>query len=214
MNQDTDNPSFDKQAHWEHVYSEKKSTEVSWFQQQPQQSLELINATGVDKSARIIDVGGGASTLVDFLLDEGYQDISVLDIAQAAIEQAKSRIGERSKKVEWLKHDVTGFSTDEPFDIWHDRAVLHFLTDERDRKKYVRSLVGALKAGGYAIIATFNLDGPDKCSGLNIVRYSPETMSALLGETFQLIETVTEEHETPRGSSQSFVYCRFKKVKS
>lgn len=212
MHKTADSPDFDKQAHWEHVYSEKNSTEVSWFQSHPQQSLELVDAAAIDKSARIIDVGGGASRLVDFLLDAGYQDISVLDIAQAAIDQAKSRLGERAGKVVWLKKDVTEFSTDEPFDIWHDRAVLHFLTGKDDQKKYVEVLSRALNPGGQAIIATFNLDGPDRCSGLDIVRYSADTMSALLGGAFQLVETVTEEHATPRGSSQSFVYCRFRKV--
>ena len=212
MNQNTDNHDFNRQAHWEHVYSEKKSTEVSWFQQQPQQSLELIKAIDADATARIIDIGGGASTLVDYLLDAGYQNLSVLDIAQSAIEQAKSRIGERAEKVEWFIHDVTSFSTDDPFDIWHDRAVFHFLTDEDDRKSYVHAMSDALKPGAHVIIATFNLDGPDKCSGLNVVRYSPESMSAVLGDGYQLVESITEAHETPRGTLQDFVYCRFKRV--
>ena len=212
MIQEKDTENFDRQAHWEQVYSEKTPTEVSWFQSHPQQSLELVNTAAIDKTARIIDVGGGASTLVDFLLDAGYQNIAVLDIAQAAIEQAKRRLGERASKVVWIKEDVTAFSADEAFDIWHDRAVLHFLTGRDEQKKYVAVLRRTLKPGGQAVIAAFNLEGPDKCSGLGIVRYSAETMSALLGCAFQLIETLTEEHATPRGSSQSFVYCRFRKV--
>ena len=212
MIKEADTEDFDRQAHWEQVYSEKSPTEVSWFQSHPQQSLELVKTAAIDKSARIIDVGGGASTLVDYLLDAGYQNITVLDIAQAAIDQAKRRLGERAGNVVWIKKDVTAFSADEAFDIWHDRAVLHFLTDEDEQKKYVAVLRRTLKLGGQAIIAAFNLDGPDKCSGLDIVRYNAESMSALLGRAFQLIETVTEEHATPRGSSQSYVYCRFNKV--
>jgi 2-polyprenyl-3-methyl-5-hydroxy-6-metoxy-1,4-benzoquinol methylase len=212
MNQNTGKPDFNRKDHWEHVYSVKESTEVSWYQQHPQRSLELIKATGVDASARIIDIGGGASTLVDFILDAGYKNLSVLDISHAAIEQAKSRLGNRADKVTWLEHDITEFITDEPFDVWHDRAVFHFLTDADDRSSYVRTLEKALKPGAHAIIATFNPDGPEKCSGLEVVRYTPETMSAVLGEAFKLVETSTEEHKTPGGSSQSFVYCRFVRV--
>lgn len=209
MSKQTD---VDRKAHWESVYSDKKSTEVSWYQQHPEVSLDLIKATGIDASARIIDIGGGASTLVDFLLDAGYQNLSVLDIAHSAIEQAKLRLGDSANKVAWIESDITKFSPDEAFDLWHDRAVFHFLSDEADRSSYVSTLTNALNPGAHVIIATFGLDGPEKCSGLNVVRYSPETMSAVLGENFQLVETSTEEHKTPRESSQSFVYCRFKRV--
>lgn len=209
INQKTGKPDFNRKDHWEQVYSEKAATKVSWYQQHPQRSLELIKATGVNVSARIIDIGGGASTLADFILDAGYKNLSVLDISQAAIEQAKSRLGKRADKVTWLEHDITEFITDEPFDVWHDRAVFHFLTDANDRSSYVDTLSRALKPGAHAIIATFDLNGPEKCSGLDVMRYSPETMSAVLGEAFQLVETSTEEHVTPGGSSQNFVYCRF-----
>ena len=208
-NNETD---FDRKDHWEHVYSDKKSTEVSWYQQHPERSLDLIKAAGVDTSARIIDIGGGASTLVDFLLDAGYQNISVLDIAHSAIEQAKVRLGNRADKVTWFESDITKFSPALTFDLWHDRAVFHFLKDEADRASYVSTLLNALKPGAHAIIATFGLDGPEKCSGLEVVRYSPETMAAVLGDSFQLVETSSEEHTTPRETSQSFVYCRFKRV--
>jgi len=206
------NTEFDRKNHWERVYSDKESTEVSWYQQHPESSLALIKATGIDHSARIIDIGGGASTLVDCLLDAGYQNLSVLDIAHSAIEQAKRRLGDRSDKVEWLECDITGFVPELPFDLWHDRAVFHFLTDEADRSSYVQAMSKALNPGAYAIIATFDLSGPEKCSGLEVVRYSPETMSTVLGDGFQLVETSKEEHKTPGGSSQSFVYCRFKRV--
>lgn len=209
---DQDKNNVDRKDHWEQIYSDKKSTEVSWYQQHPEHSLELIKATGVDVSARIIDIGGGASTLVGFLLDAGYQRLSVLDIAHAAIEQAKSRLGDRADKVEWLEQNITKWAPAELFDVWHDRAVFHFLTDTLDRSSYIHTMSRALKPGGHAIIATFGPDGPEKCSGLEVVRYSPETMLAVLGDSFQLVETRIEEHKTPGGSSQSFVYCRFIRV--
>ena len=212
MNQNTDKPDFNRKDHWEQIYSDKKSTEVSWYQQYPQHSLDLIKATGIDLSASIIDIGGGASTLVDFLLDAGYQNLSVLDISPAAIEQAKFRLGKRANKVEWLEQDITLFTADRPFDVWHDRAVFHFLTDTLDRSSYIHTMCRVLSPGAHVIIATFDLNGPEKCSGLDIKRYSPETMSAALGDSFQLLETSTEEHKTPGGSSQSFIYCHFLRV--
>jgi len=209
--QTTDKP-FNRKEHWEHVYSGKRSTEVSWYQQHPQHSIEMIKATGVDVSARIIDIGGGASTLVDCMLDAGYQNLTVLDIAHGAIEQAKSRLGARADKVAWLEQDITTFSPDELYDVWHDRAVFHFLADQLDRSSYVRIMSRALKPGAHAIIATFDLDGPEKCSGLDVVRYSPETISAVLGDNFELVETSTEAHITPHAAIQNFVYCRYKRV--
>lgn len=211
-NQKSDKPDFDIKAHWEHVCSGKKLTEVSWYQQHPQYSLELIKATGLDVSAHIIDTGGGASTLVDHLLDEGYQDLTVLDIAHGAIEQARTRLGARADKVTWLEQDITTFSPERAYDLWHDRAVFHFLTDQLERSSYVRILSRALKPGAHAIIASFGLDGPEKCSGLDVVRYSPEAISAVLGDNFELVETSTELHITPNAAVQDFVYCRFKRV--
>jgi len=209
--QKADKPDFDRKEHWDQVYSGKKSTEVSWYQQHPQRSLDLIKATNADLSASIIDIGGGASTLVDCLLDAGYQNLTVLDISPAAIEQAKSRLAadERAARVSWLVQDITELSPDRSFDVWHDRAVFHFLTDADDRTSYVRIMSSVLQPGAQAIIATFDLDGPEKCSGLDVVRYSPESMAAVLGDAFQLLESSTEEHVTPGGSSQNFVYCRF-----
>lgn len=207
---------FNRKDHWESVYSEKQANEVSWYQQHPQCSLELIKATCIDSTARIIDIGGGASTLVDFLLDAGYENMSVLDISHAAIEQAKSRLGDRADKVAWFEQDITGGEVDALlaggfFDMWHDRAVFHFLTDEHDQSIYVRTLASVLAPGAHAIIAAFDLEGPEKCSGLDIVRYSPETMSSVIGDAFQLVETSTEKHLTPGGYTQSFVFCCFKK---
>ena len=203
---------FDRKEHWEHIYSDKNSTEVSWYQQHPEISLELIKSTGVEKSARIIDIGGGASTLVDYLLSTGYENISVLDISRSAIEQAKQRLGEHESRIQWLEKDITAFVAQQKFDLWHDRAVFHFLTDAEDRLSYVKTISSSLCSGSHAIIATFNIDGPKKCSGLEIVRYSTESLSAVFSENFQLVDTRTEEHRTPGGATQSFVYCRFVRV--
>ena len=206
------NSDFNRKAHWEDVYSKKDSTQVSWYQQHPEYSLNLIRATGINKSAHIIDIGGGASTLIDFMLDDGYQNLSVLDISHSAIEQAKKRLGGRADNVEWIEHDITEFLSDDTFDVWHDRAVFHFLTDTLDRSSYVHTMARALKPGAHAIIATFDLNGPEKCSGLIVQRYSPDTMIAALGDLFEFVETVSEEHLTPSGAKQNFVYCRFKRV--
>ena len=208
----TNQSDFNRKAHWEEVYSVKQSTEVSWYQQHPEKSLELIKTTVADTSSRIIDIGGGASTLVDFLLNDGYQNLCVLDIAHSAIEQAKTRLAEKANEVNWLEQDITEFSAEQPYDLWHDRAVFHFLTHSDDRTSYIQTLSKVLKPGSHAIIATFGLDGPEKCSGLEVVRYSPETLSATLGNTFKLEQTSKEEHATPSGATQSFVYCTFLKV--
>jgi len=208
-NRKTEKATFNRKSLWDKIYSEKSSMEVSWYQQHPEISLKLIRSTGVDLTARIIDVGGGTSTLVDYLLDAGYENLEVLDISHSAIEQTRSRLNRRADKVIWHKNDITKFSSNISFDVWHDRAVFHFLTDKDDRAKYVRALSNALKSGSHAIIATFDLDGPEKCSGLNIVRYSSEALSDIFGDAFQLVESRTEEHVTPSGIKQSFVYCRF-----
>ena len=207
-----DKPDLNRKQHWEQVYSQKQSTEVSWYQKHPERSFELIKATGVNQSASIIDIGGGASTLVDFLLEAGYKHLSVLDISPAAIKQAKSRLGSDGSKVEWIEQDITELKTDGCFDVWHDRAVFHFLIDEKDRMSYVKAMLSTLNIGAHVIIAVFDANGPKKCSGLKVMHYSPEKMSAVLGGSFQLIETRTENHLTPGGASQSFVYCCFIRV--
>lgn len=195
--------------HWEVVYTRKKTTEVSWYQSHPEHSLALIETTGCGSQARIIDVGGGASTLVDHLISAGYRNVTVLDIAQGAIAQAKARLGEQASRVTWQEGDITGFAPTGQFDIWHDRAVFHFLTDEEDRASYLAVLNKALKPEGQAIIATFAENGPAQCSGLSVVCYTPETLSHVLGPAYRLIETRTEDHHTPHGGVQQFVYCRF-----
>jgi 2-polyprenyl-3-methyl-5-hydroxy-6-metoxy-1,4-benzoquinol methylase len=184
---------------------------VSWYQESPEVSLGLIEATGIDRDSRILDVGGGPSTLVDCLLDRGFENISVLDISDAAISHARTRLGARSEHVSWAREDVTTFRAEEPIDVWHDRAVLHFLTKKRDRELYVRSLTESLATTGHAIIATFALDGPEKCSGLEVVRYGPRKITALLGENFQLLETLHETHLTPGKVRQRFTYFRLQR---
>lgn len=195
--------------HWEALYAEKDPNEVNWYQSHPQLSLSLIGDTGIGSAASIIDIGGGASTLVDHLLTDGYRDITILDIARTAIRLSQARLGDRSQHVTWHEHDVTGYAPEQRFDIWHDRAVFHFLTLARDRECYLKVLKKSLKPDGQVIIATFSDDGPNQCSGLDIVRYNPETLSHTLGPEFNLVETLTEEHHTPGGGLQQFVYCRF-----
>jgi 2-polyprenyl-3-methyl-5-hydroxy-6-metoxy-1,4-benzoquinol methylase len=203
----------ERKAHWENIYSVKAPTEVSWYQPHPATSLELINRTGITRAAQIIDVGGGASTLVDDLLSQGYSNITVLDIASAALEKSQARLGTRATSVSWIAADITQASLPPAhYDLWHDRAVFHFLTDAKDRQSYTRAVEESLKPGGHLIVATFASDGPKKCSGLDIVRYSPDELRGEFGDTFQLIESVDEAHQTPFGSEQRFIYCHFQKT--
>ncbi len=195
-------------AHWDQVYSAKATTGVSWFQEHARQSLELIGQTGIAKHAGIIDVGGGASTLVDDLLDSGYSDITVLDLSAAALDLSKTRLGDRAAKVTWIAGDIT--QVDLPrsaYDVWHDRAVFHFLTTREDREAYVRAVLHAVKPGGHVIVATFAEDGPEKCSGLPVMRYSAEGLYAEFGAPFTLVEQRREDHHTPFGTIQKFIYC-------
>ena len=205
----TDQKPTDQKSHWEKKYSEDAPTEVSWYQAIPSVSLRLIEETGIKKDQWIIDVGGGASTLVDHLLDADYEKLAVLDISVAALEHAKRRLGERKGKIEWVESDVTVFKSKHRFSVWHDRAVFHFLTDEKDRQAYLRVLRETLAPGGHLIIATFALDGPKQCSGLDVARYDSDELSRVFGKEFELKESVTESHQTPWESEQKFVYCRF-----
>ena len=205
--------SFDRKSHWEGVYGNKKPTEVSWYQTEPKISLGLIASTGVDYKAKIIDIGGGASVLVDKLLDEGFKDLTVLDISSKAIDFAKKRLGKQAKNVMWIEADITDFDSSAKYDLWHDRAVFHFLTNGEDRKKYVECMDGAVNPDGHVIISAFAIDGPLKCSGLDIERYSPEKMKAEIGDSFELVNSVNEIHVTPSNKEQKFSYFYFKKVR-
>ncbi|MCX5823150.1 MAG: class I SAM-dependent methyltransferase [Deltaproteobacteria bacterium] len=204
--------SFDRKSHWENVYTEKTPSEVSWYQLEPAVSLELIVSTGISRAGKIIDVGGGASVLVDKLLDQGFQDLTVLDVSSKALDYAKERLGNRAGAVKWIEADITKFESSKKYDLWHDRAVFHFLTDEDDRKKYVQNMNKALNPGGHVIIAAFSIDGPLKCSGLDVERYSPEKMNNELGNSFELVKSEDEGHMTPGGKEQKFTYSYFRKV--
>jgi 2-polyprenyl-3-methyl-5-hydroxy-6-metoxy-1,4-benzoquinol methylase len=203
---------FDRKSHWENIYTAKTPAEVSWYQLEPTVSLVLIASTGISHAGKIIDVGGGASVLVDKLLDQGFGDLTVLDISLKALDYAKKRLGNRARAVKWIESDITEFESSEKYDLWHDRAVFHFLTDEEDRRKYVQNLKKAVNAGGHVIIAAFSIDGPLKCSGLDVERYSPEKMNNTLGNSFELIKSVDEKHLTPGGKEQKFTYCYFRKI--
>ena len=198
-----------RKDHWERIYQKHSPTEVGWYQSYPERSLKLIYNTGADTDSSIIDVGGGTSTLAKHLLDKGYEKLAVLDISGNSIERAKSLLDEKSREINWIEADVTKYSFTEQYDIWHDRAVFHFLTKAEDRKGYITSLNQALKLNGHLIIATFSLDAPPKCSGLSVVRYSSETLQSELGDNFILEEAVVEDHVTPSWVKQNFIFCRF-----
>ena len=199
--------------HWEGVYSSKAVNAVSWFQEHAEQSLRLIKATGVPLSAAIIDVGGGASTLVDDLLRSGYSNLTVLDLSAAALSAAQARLGAGSSSVRWLEADVTRAElAGDAYDLWHDRAVFHFLTTAEERNAYVRQVLRSVKPGGHVIVATFAEDGPTQCSGLPVMRYRADQLHAQFGEPFTLLQHEKEEHHTPFGTVQKFVYCYCRKV--
>jgi len=198
------------QAHWEGVYTKKSENEVSWFQENPAPSLELIAQVGATAASAIIDIGSGASRLVDNLVQRGFRNVTVLDLSEAALEAAKARLGGRAPRVRWIVADATVWEPLKAYDIWHDRAAFHFLTEDRDRAAYIARLERALKVGGYAIIATFALDGPERCSGLPVVRYDPVSLGQTLGRAFQLVDTRRHTHATPWGSDQSFQFSVFR----
>ncbi len=198
-----------RKLHWEKIYRERSPLEVSWYQTHPSLSIELIHNTGISKDAAVIDIGGGASMLVDRLLDEEFSDLSVMDISAAAIDHAKNRLGERADSVKWYEADITRFIPPARFDLWHDRAVFHFLTDEEDRRRYSAVLRDTVAPGGHIIIATFAMDGPKRCSGLDIVQYDAESICPEVGGEYELVEVQNETHHTPAGMEQRFIYFRF-----
>ena len=201
----------ERRTHWDHVYEARAPEEVSWFQPSPDRSLALIERAGVGKDAAILDVGGGASRLAGALLERGFRDVSVLDISERALATAREHLGPRGDEVRWIVADVTEATPERRYALWHDRAVFHFLVDEDDRRRYRELLSGSTSPGAQVIVATFALDGPERCSGLPIVRYSPESLLAALGPGLTLIESEAEEHHTPAGTVQRFVYCRFRR---
>jgi 2-polyprenyl-3-methyl-5-hydroxy-6-metoxy-1,4-benzoquinol methylase len=206
----TDN-SANRKHHWDRVWSKFEPEMVSWYQASPDLSLNLIDATGITSDARILDVGGGASTLVDKLIERGFENISVLDLSSTAMVQARDRLGARSAEVTWMTGEVTEFRSEVPIDLWHDRAVLHFLTEKRDRIRYVQSMTSSLAPDGHLIVATFALDGPKKCSGLEVIPCGPREIRALFGDGFELLETEKETHLTPAEVEQRFAYFRLRR---
>jgi 2-polyprenyl-3-methyl-5-hydroxy-6-metoxy-1,4-benzoquinol methylase len=196
------------QEHWEHIYRTKDPTQVSWYQPEPRLSLALIRRVAPDPDAPIIDVGGGASTLVDGLLDAGYRNVTVLDLAPSALATARQRIGKGADRVVWIASSILDARLRaSAYAVWHDRAVFHFLTDRQDRARYVAQTQHAVRHGGHVIVASFGLEGPTRCSGLDVVRYSPEAMHGEFGRGFRLLDSVREGHHTPSGPTQAFVYC-------
>jgi uridine phosphorylase len=195
--------------YWDKIYSTKQSNQVSWTQQIPKTSLDFIHSFGLPKTAKIIDVGGGDSKLVDYLLDEGFENITVLDISAKALEKAKNRLGDKGKRVNWVISNITEFNPTTTFDVWHDRATFHFLTTEEQVTKYMET--ARKSVNGYLTIGTFSKNGPEKCSGLDIKQYSEETLTAELEDGFDKLRCVTEDHLTPFGTTQNFLFCSFKR---
>jgi len=197
----------DRQEHWDTLYRNKAVDQVSWFQPRATSSLRLIEGCA-DKEAHIIDVGGGASVLVDDLLDAGYRNLTVLDLVESALAASRARLGARAQSVQWIAADIT--RADLPaarYDVWHDRAVFHFLTDPADRARYVGQVLKSVKPGGHVIVAAFGPGGPLQCSGLDVVRYDPEALHAEFGAPFRLLGHESEAHQTPSGQEQEFIYC-------
>ncbi|HJL19618.1 MAG TPA: class I SAM-dependent methyltransferase [Sandaracinaceae bacterium LLY-WYZ-13_1] len=205
----------ERRKHWEYVYEERAPEQVSWHQDTPDSSLALIEHAGVGTDAAILDVGGGASRLVDHLLDRGYTNVAVLDVSDQALRYARERLGDRAEDVAWIRADITDAAFEGRYDVWHDRAVFHFLTEPKERARYREVLGRAVPVGGHAIVATFALDGPERCSGLPVVRYAPEQLrDELSGDALalELVETWDEDHHTPAGKVQRFVFCRFRRT--
>jgi len=201
-----------REAHWEDLYAAKTETEVSWYQAEPALSLELIQAAAEPPDARIIDVGGGASVLVDRLLDRGYASVTVLDLSREALARSQRRLGERGARVDWRTGDITRLEELGVFDVWHDRAVFHFLTAPEEQERYLALAERSLPPGGHLLIATFALEGPERCSGLPVCRYDASMLARRVGPPFRLVRDARETHYTPWGAPQQFTCCLFQKT--
>jgi SAM-dependent methyltransferase len=200
-----------RQRHWENVYATKGESEVSWFQETPALSLELIRLVGAIQNSGIVDIGAGASRLADGLVSQGFEDVTVLDLSTAALASARSRIGDKANRVTWIAADVTTWEPSRTYDVWHDRAAFHFLTDPKDQAAYMARLRRALRPGGHAVIGTFALDGPERCSGLVVSRHDAASLAATLGSGFELIDSRRHEHITPWGTPQRFQFSTFRR---
>lgn len=202
---------FDRQKHWENIYQTKELKDVSWFEPKPETSIDFFKQYNVSRTAKVIDIGGGDSFLVDHLLEMGYQDISVLDISESAINRAKLRLGDRSNQVKWIVSDAATFKPTEEYDFWHDRAAFHFLTNENEVSSYLETAQNYISSDGVLVIGTFSENGPSKCSGIEIKQYSEKSMTDRLNNLFEKIKCVTIDHKTPFDTIQNFVFCSFKK---
>ena len=200
---------LDKKKHWETVYETKNPDQVSWTQEIPKTSLDFIHSFGLKKTSKIIDIGGGDSKFVDYLLDEGFENITVLDISSKSLEKAKKRLGEKANKVNWIVSDISEFKPNMTFDVWHDRATFHFLTTTDQVKKYMKT--ARKSVNGFLTIGTFSKNGPKKCSGLDIKQYNENELILELKEGFKKIKCVTEDHLTPFDTTQNFLFCSFKR---
>lgn len=202
---------FDKKAHWEKIYQTKSLHEVSWFQPKPETSLNFFNEFKIAKDAKIIDIGGGDSLLVDHLLDLGYTDITVLDISEAALTKAKTRLGNKAGLVKWIEADAATFVSNVQYDFWHDRAAFHFLTSAQEIEHYLQTVQQSISPNGILVMGTFSEQGPTKCSGIQIKQYSEKSMSDLLTDFFEKIKCITVDHRTPFETIQQFIFCSFRK---
>lgn len=203
---------MDSKQHWDQIYTTKQSHEVSWTQSMPKTSLDFLHSFKLAKDSPIIDIGGGESRLVDFLLDEGFTDVTVLDISEAALQRAKARLGERASHVQWIVSDITKFKPTRQYHVWHDRATFHFLTTDAQIEQYVSTASHFIGANGFMAIGTFSEQGPTKCSGLTIKQYSEQTLNRVLEKFFKKIRCITEDHETPFHTLQNFLFCSFIKA--
>lgn len=202
----------ERQVHWQKVYQTRGERDVSWFQESPAISLDLIRATGADFGASIVDIGGGASRLVDALIDRGFNSITVLDLSEKALATARARLSARGARLIWLVEDVTTWQPAQTYDVWHDRAAFHFLIEARDRAAYAERVRRAVRPGGHVIIGTFALDGPERCSGLPVARHDAGSLGEMLGPSFKLAESRNHSHQTPMGAIQNFQFGRFRRL--
>lgn len=202
----------EKKQHWENVFSSKQENEVSWYQQKPETSINFFIENDIPKEAKIIDIGGGDSYLIDYLLEMGYKNLFLLDISENAIQRIKNRLGAKAEKVTFIVSDVLDFQSETTFDVWHDRASFHFLTADEDIQKYQKIVTNSIASNGFLFMGTFSENGPLKCSGLEITQYSESKFETIFGNVFEKIKCYEENHQTPFDTIQNFIFCTFKKL--
>jgi SAM-dependent methyltransferase len=204
--------STDRKIHWENIYSQKQSKDLSWYQEVPVTSLNFVKELNLPKTAKIFDNGGGDSHFVDYMFDMGYNDITVLDISETALQKTKERLGKKANKIKWIICDEAKCNPGEQYDLWHDRAAFHFLTDENEIQSYVQTIGKCIKPGGYLVIGTFSEEGPKKCSGIEITQYTEKSMVEKFGKYFKVLKCIKVNHVTPFNTTQNFIFCSFKRT--